>query len=109
MLRFKPEVRIHWFNLELFTILLNASMWSNKTGITVEINSIDDGKHGDPTFHGLSKAADLDTVGDNPGDLESLYQYMRRVMPAGYDVIHEADHIHVECDPKRPESRVKKS
>jgi hypothetical protein len=97
MLHFKPEARIHFVTSELMCILSNASMWSNKTGIGVEINSIDDGTHGAATGHGLSLAADIDTDGDDPKDLERLFQYMLMFMPTTYTVIKESDHIHVEA------------
>lgn len=105
MLRFEPNVRIHYVTAELLPILLNASMWSNRMGIAVVVNSIDDGTHGARTRHGLSNTVDLDTEGDRAEDLESLFQYMRKVMPEGYDVVHETDHVHVERDPKRAEYR----
>jgi len=97
MLHFKPEVRIEHVTDELMCILSIASMWSHKTGIGIEINSIDDGTHGATTRHGLSLAADIDTDGDRPQDLEALFQYLLYVMPTAYNVIHEGDHVHVEA------------
>ena len=105
-LRFKPEVRIRRFNYHLSELLECAAHWSLLNGITVEINSIDDGEHGVGSLHGLSLAVDFDTDGDNKSDLESLYQFMRRNMAAGYDIIHERDHVHGEWDVKRIESRI---
>lgn len=106
MLRFEANVRIYWFSADLLPILLNASMWSNKTAIGVVVNSIDDGKHGKNTRHGLSNTVDLDTEGDKPADLENLFKYMVATMPDGYDVIHETDHLHVERDVHRQEFRL---
>lgn len=106
MISFKPEVRIVNFNPDLCCILLNASMWSNRNNVGVHISAIDDGTHGPTTFHGLSKAVDMNVDTFNPKDRESLYQYMRMCMPEGFDVIAEDDHVHVERDPKRPEMRI---
>lgn len=106
MIKFKPEVRIRSFNMKLAEILLHAGIWSTWNRIDVEVNSVDDSDHGAATLHGWSLAADLDTEADRPSDLESLYQYLRRFMPEGFDVIHEKDHVHVEWDVKRKESRL---
>jgi len=108
MIRFETNVRIAQWTGAFEAIFLNSSMWSNRSGQGVVINSIDDGKHGTDTLHGLSLAVDLDTEGDDPKDLESLFQYLRRTMPAQYDVIFEGDHVHVEWDVKRNESRIPK-
>lgn len=109
MVRFKPEVRIFTWCLELHCIFLNASMWSTRTGVGVHISSIDDGKHGATTLHGLGLAVDMNVDTFEAVQLESLYQYMRKTMPKEYDVIFEVDHVHVEWDAKRPEMRMVKT
>lgn len=100
MLRFKPEVRIRTMPPELAAILAAAALWSEQERIDVEINSINDGDtlHRVDSLHGYDLAADLDTAGDKPADLERLYRFMRRVLRPEYDVINEKDHVHVECD-----------
>lgn len=106
MIHFKPEVQIRIWNTVLTDVILQASLWSLRSGVNVEVNSIDDGQHGVNSLHGSSLAVDLDTDGDKPADLENLYQHLRRAMSSAYDVIHEGDHVHVEWDVKRKESRV---
>ena len=106
MLQFSPTVTIFDFNDELALILKEASAFSLVMQIGVDVNSIDDGKHHPVSLHGLSRAIDLDTHGDHPADTEALFQWMRKRMPRGYDVIFEVDHVHVECDPCRAESRI---
>jgi hypothetical protein len=107
MLRFKPEVRIRVFRAELAGVLLEASLWSLLERVDVEVNSIDDSVHGltGPTLHGSSLAIDLDTVGDKASDTHALGEYLRRALPAGYDVIFEGDHMHIEYDTHRPPLR----
>lgn len=100
MIRFKPEVRIVYFNQKLAHILQAACVWSLQERIDVEINSIDDSKHGVKTLHGKSMAMDLDTVGDKPQDLKLLYEYLVVFLGRDYDVILEKDHVHVEYDPR---------
>lgn len=106
MISFKPEVRIEYWRWELMPILLNASMWSTKMKVGVHISSIDDSQHGATTLHGLSLAVDMNVDSYKPDDRESLYQYLRKTIPVGYDVICETDHVHIEYDPKRPEMRL---
>lgn len=108
MLRFLPTVRIRRCYYRLSLVLDIASDWSCQTGIDVDVNSVDDGVHGAGTLHGRSLAIDFDTDGDRAPDLESLYEHMRVQMPAGYDVLHERDHVHVEYDVHRPPLKLQK-
>lgn len=100
-IRFKPEVRAVAWTPQLALILARASDWSLRSGVDVEVNSIDDGTHGVTTLHGLSIAIDLDTVGDLRKDLVLLHQFLAAVMPQEYDVVWEDDHVHVEMDVRR--------
>lgn len=104
MLRFKPEVRIEFLGHQLTQILATACIWSMRRRIDVEVNSVDDAAPGraSTTLHGDSVAVDLDTFGDRRDDLNGLAEYLRRQLAAGFDVVLEADHVHVEYDPHRP-------
>lgn len=104
MLRFKPEVRIREFTGALAVVLTMASQWSLITGIDVEFNSIDDsiGVHVATTLHGWSLAADVDTAGDKFADTKALGEYYRRMLPPGFTVLLEKDHVHVEWNMHRP-------
>lgn len=106
MLRFLPTVRIVRFYAPLGVMLDIASDWSALARVDVDVNSIDDGAHHAGTLHGRSLAVDFDTALDRAADLEDLYQHLRVQLPAGYDVIHEGDHVHVEWDAHRPVSRL---
>lgn len=111
MIHFKQEVEIRSFSYALMPIFINASMWSDRTGISVHISSIDDGAHPgsttNTTDHGLSLAVDMNVDTLKPADLENLYQYLRKTMPRDYDVIAETDHVHIQWDVHRPEQRIK--
>src|SRR5262249_55424995 len=102
-LRFKPEVRITYLTEQLTTVLLLASLWSLRTRIDVEVNSIDDGAPGrvGNTLHGYSLAVDLDTVGDKQPELDELAEYLRRTLNPQYDCVWEGNHVHVEWDARR--------
>lgn len=104
MLRFKPEVRISDCDERLVVVLREACLWSMKTRVDVEINSIEDGAgvHLPNSLHGVGLAVDVDTVGDRAADIEEIAEWFRRRLPAAYDVVFEGDHVHVEYDAHRP-------
>lgn len=101
MLRFKPEVRIGYFDERAGLVLHYASVWSLQTRIDVEINSANDSTHGAGSLHPRDLGWDLDTGGDKPDDLVKLARFLADRLPAGYDVVRESDHVHVEFDMKR--------
>lgn len=107
MLRFKPDVRIAELTDQLVAVLRVSAVWSTRANVGVEINSIDDDttppRQG--SLHGDSLAVDVDTVGDKGDDLEALDRFLRRRLPAEYDVVFEGDHVHVEWDTHRPARR----
>ena len=107
MLRFKPEVRIGFLMPQLAEILAAAARWSVSTRVEVEVNSANERVNGrlPESLHYVDLAIDLDTVGDRTDDLTSLYVYLARTLPPGYDVVWEAKGdarwIHVEWDTHR--------
>lgn len=103
MLRFKPTVRIGYFDTRLGDVFTAASIWSLRTGIDVEINSVEDDAPGrsPASLHPFGLAVDLDTAGDARRDLERLHAWLVRTLPNGYDVVLERDHVHVEWDAHR--------
>lgn len=103
MLRFKPEVRIRYLDPRLVEPLAAACLWSARSAIDVEINSIEDGPdvHVATSLHPFGLAIDFDTVGDRAADLTALGEWFRRHLPAQYDVLLESDHVHVEWDVHR--------
>lgn len=101
MLRFKPEVRFGYFDERAGLVLQYASVWSLGTKIDVEVNSANDSTHGATSLHPGDLAWDLDTAGDRPEDLPKLARYLANRLPAGYEVIVEGDHVHVEFDMHR--------
>jgi len=102
--RFKLEVRITYLTEQLADVLQLASLWSLRTRIDVEVNSIDDGAAGRlaDTLHGCSLAIDLDTVGDKQPETQQLAEFLRRALDPQYDLVWEGNHVHVEWDAHRP-------
>jgi hypothetical protein len=103
VIRFKPEVRIGFFDERLARVLEVAALWSSRARIDVEINSVNDGPgvHLPNSLHYQDLAIDLDTVGDKQPDTQALAEWLRVQLPPGYDVLFEANHVHVEWDAHR--------
>ena len=103
-LRFKPEVRVNFLSEQIANVLALACLWSMRTRIDVEVNSIDDsapGRVGD-TLHGCSLAIDLDTVGDKQPETQQLADWLRRTLDPQFELVWEGTHVHVEWDTHRP-------
>lgn len=78
-----------------------------------QINSCNDGRHGETSLHYAGYAFDLDTH-DGPPDnrfcifpvrADQIAQEIRECLPPDYDVIFEDspgnEHIHIEYQPKK--------
>lgn len=100
-LMFEPEVRIKHLGEQLARILSEASTWSALNGLAVVVYSVDDRTHNPGTLHGWSLAVDLDVFGKPPAGNPSLFGWLARRLPDGYDVILEDTHVHAEFDVKR--------
>ena len=103
MLQFKPEVRVTLLTEQLADVLRLATIWSLRTRVGVEVNSIDDQAPGrvHGTLHGYSLAVDLDTVGDKPQETEELADFLARTLDPQWDVLWETNHVHAEWDARR--------
>jgi hypothetical protein len=107
MLRFKEDVRIGVFTDALNTMLRVATCWSLLHKLDVVVNSIADAAPGRvPTsLHPFDLALDIEPLGNVQTERSSLADYFRVQLPAGFDVVFEASHVHVECDAHRPPLR----
>lgn len=103
MLRFKPEVRIGGFTDALARMLMTAADWSVEHKLDVVVNSIEDDAPGrvPNSLHAFGLAIDVEPLGNAATSREALANYFRVMLPAGYDVVFEASHVHVECDAHR--------
>jgi len=79
-------------------VLSVAAIWASRSGVPVGINSLNDHRHQRRSLHFADLAVDLDTQGDHPHDLYTLWVFLTASLDTRYDVIHEGDHIHVEYD-----------
>lgn len=103
MLRFKEDVRIGYFTDAIGVMLRVATCWSALHKTDVVVNSIADSAPGRvPTsLHPFDLAIDIEPLGNMQTDRQSLADYYRVQLPAGYDVVFESSHVHVECDAHR--------
>lgn len=101
MIRWKAGVYSHVFRLETALALHHASVWSEISGVGVVVNALADSGHNANSLHAWDLAVDLDTDGDRLSSIVSLHGYLARILPPGYDVVLEQDHVHVEWDVKR--------
>lgn len=80
-------------------------------GINTVITSLLDGHHNDGSLHPTGYAADLRTLGLQPGERQTWFDALRLELEGmGFDVVWEggtgataattAAHIHIEFDPK---------
>lgn len=67
------------------------------------ITSANDGVHGPNSLHYKGKALDLRTNNIPRHALPAVYADLKNSLGPHFDVVLEADHIHLEFDPKEPE------
>jgi len=64
------------------------------------ITSVTDGQHGSKSLHRYGLAFDFRTSDLAGPDFDHLQVLIPRCLPAGFDLVWEKDHGHVEYDPK---------
>lgn len=69
------------------------------------ITSCSDGKHGPKSLHYKGMALDLRTNNLRSDLVHPVYIKLKTALGAQFDVVLEADHLHVEFDPKEPEKQ----
>ena len=73
------------------------------------ITSASDGKHGPNSLHYKGQALDLRTRHINGQGLQAIYNKLKESLGEQFDVVLEADHFHLEYQPKtafiNPEDR----
>jgi hypothetical protein len=61
-----------------------------------------DGKHSPGSLHYVGLAFDLRTNNIPAADREPVRAEIKDALGDDYDVVIEGDHIHIECQPKKP-------
>lgn len=103
-LRFKPEVRIAYFNVHLAAMLEAAAVWSLLSKTDVQVNSISDSAAGrvPDSQHPFSLAIDVGPLGNGDIDRVALGEHFRKHADPQFTVLLENNHIHVEWNAHRP-------
>ena len=97
-MKFKEGVKVFGIRQEALLILMCAETVWARQGEEVVCTSVVDGSHSVASLHFAGCAVDLRIWGL---DVEKAAAELREALTDEYDVVVEADHIHVEYQPKR--------
>lgn len=95
----KDGVRVRGLSNEILLAIVIAQAVYSETENLMTITSLTDGRHGTGSLHHTGDAVDLRLP--MPVTREQVIKQLRSALSAEYDVVLEADHIHIEYDPKR--------
>lgn len=100
-MRLKPGVKILGARPELLIGLSIAdSVYLEQVGAEVLVTSISDGKHMPGSLHYKGLAADLGIRGLSDVRVGKLFAALYEALgKAEWDLVREADHLHMEFDP----------
>ena len=104
----KPGVRFKAFHSGVIQIILALDGYLSVFGGVAVITSANDGRHKKGSLHYENRAIDIRTTGGGPGavgkltagQVRDLIAWLEQWLGPDFDVVLEADHLHVEYDPK---------
>lgn len=88
----KPEI--------ILAFVIAGQVYSDIAGIEAELTEGTGGKHGRGSLHYVGLAADLGIKGLSKTGAAQVVMELRDRLGEAYDVLLEADHIHIEFQPK---------
>lgn len=95
------SVKIHGIRPELVYALHVADMLYMEYGQELVITSLNDGEHAPTSLHYAGCAADLRSRYFSEKSARQLADELNKKLGIDFDVIFEANHIHVEYQPRR--------
>lgn len=103
-MKLKANVKVTGLRPETLLALVIANGVYASHGYDAVITSLLDGLHARTSLHYAGCAADLRTTAALiPGStVDAIAADIRKALTADYDVVVEADHIHLEFQPRRP-------
>ena len=105
LIHLKEGVVIGEMKPQLLDALLTIGRVFDKFNYTLVITSLSDGKHmgngSGNSLHPRGYAADLRSRDMRVADVGIVRNEMSRALGPAYQVVLEADHIHLEYDPQR--------
>ena len=93
------SVKLEGVSWRMFWAAIQCEAVYKKYGAELVITSAKDGKHGPKSLHYEGLALDLRSR-DLAGRQVFVVMDLKNALGPDYDVVLEADHIHVEYDPK---------
>jgi hypothetical protein len=104
----KPGVDLRGLTPQMaIAYTIACAVYQRHCNTVCTITSASDGKHGVNSLHYKGKALDLRTFNVPTAALPLLVQSLKDALGAQFDVVLEADHVHIEWDvkdePKIPE------
>lgn len=102
MLMLKPGVRVSGLRPEILLAVVVAERAYEAMGVDCVITACVDGKHSPSSLHYAGAAVDLRTRDVPTEQRAALAARLRACLGEDHDVILEADHIHIEFQPKKP-------
>ena len=105
-MRFKVGVNAEGVQREIWYALGFLDALSHMLGGgEVTVTSLRDGQHNPGSLHPDGRAADFRTREESPHVWSAIYGTLWEwLAPMGFDVVMEADHLHMEWDPKQGET-----
>ena len=100
-MRLKDSVNPIGLRPELIVAIIVAAEAYEKAGREFVITSLNDSTHSATSLHYAGAAVDIRTRHLALGEPEQIRDYIDERLPTDYDVILEADHIHIEYQPRR--------
>ena len=102
MLLLKPGVRITGMRPEILLAAVAAERAYQEAGREFMITACVDGKHMAGSLHYSGAAIDVRTRDIQPADLQKIVARIKSALGEDFDVLLEADHLHIEFQPKVP-------
>lgn len=99
MIRVKPGVETNGLQPEAWRIVSEAgALWRERGGEDLTLTSAMEGSHSAQSLHFQGLAVDLRTRDLSKAEILDRANQLLGRLGGGYDVIIEADHLHVEYD-----------
>ena len=100
-MKLKEGVRIYGIRSELVLALIVCEDVYNEVGTDLVVTSIIDGMHSSGSLHYTGSAVDLRIRNLPQGRAEAVRDEIAERLGGDFDVVLEADHLHLEFQPKR--------
>lgn len=102
MLMLKNGVRVAGMRPEILLAVIAAERVYEEMGVDCVVTACVDGKHSAGSLHYAGAAVDLRTRDVPQERRQTLAARIRTCVGEDFDVVLEADHIHIEFQPKKP-------